>query len=538
MTATENRLAPDTMLAGKYKLVKQLGAGGMGEVWLAINTDIGRKVAIKFLHSVMATDEGLRARFRQEARVASAIEHPGICDVLDMGTTADDDLFIVMEALSGESLGERLNRIGRLPLTAIGPAIEPVLDALGAAHDAGVVHRDLKPDNLFLTNKPTFTSKILDFGISKLAGDGESVSLTQSGAVMGTPFYMSPEQARGARDVGPATDLYAMGAILHQVVAGSPPFPGTSYNEVLAKVLTEPAPSLTELRPQVPPALSALVAQLLSKDVDERPKTAGDVLVALRAALEDVVGEDETAATIAPGASGEGLATAPTGMNVADAGTDRTAAPATTPDADVADTAAPVAPATTPDVPEAVEQRERPGWVFPAVGLVAVAGGVGLWVALAGGGAGDNKRAASEPVDAAPLVTTTDATTPPPRKNVELAPITLVANAPGATFFIDGDMKKPCNSPCNYSGVRGTTHNILVRAAGYDEVSMPVVLERNGGTKTFTMQRRSSAKTPRRPPDTNKRPPKRRPADAGARARPSAADARAKGLTIDEKPPF
>ena len=210
-------MKPGDLLAGKYRIERLLGRGGMGAVYLAENTALGRRVAIK----VVRTDKGedgpdpeLLARFRGEARAAAAIGHPGIIDVLDLGTTEDGTDFIVMEHLEGESLRDRLDRNIRLGLADVTQIGGELLDALAAAHDAGVVHRDLKPDNIFLVARPVPVTKILDFGISKLSR-AEDASLTTTGRIMGTPHYMSPEQGRGAR-VGPPSDVYAAGAVLYR----------------------------------------------------------------------------------------------------------------------------------------------------------------------------------------------------------------------------------------------------------------------------------------------------------------------------------
>jgi serine/threonine-protein kinase len=290
MSATPE-LAPGSLLGGKYRIEKLLGEGGMGAVYLAENLDIGRKVAIKVLHANLAKDEQLLVRFRQEARATAAIGHPGIVDVLDMGTTENGAAFIVMERLEGETLGDRLDRVGRLSVPEAARILGEILDALAAAHGKGIVHRDLKPDNVFLTERG---SKILDFGISKLQ-TAEEVRLTRTGVVMGTPLYMSPEQARGAKDLGPASDLYSIGAILYHALTGAPPFRGDSYNEVLAQVLTDAPQPLAKRRSEVPVALSALCDSLLAKTASGRPPNAHAARAALRRASEGAPAEAPSA---------------------------------------------------------------------------------------------------------------------------------------------------------------------------------------------------------------------------------------------------
>jgi serine/threonine protein kinase len=273
------------LLAGKYRVEALLGRGGMGAVYLAENTDIGRKVAIKVLNPELARDPDTLARFKQEARAAAAIGHPGIVDVLDLGTAPDGSPFLVMERLEGETLRQRLSRERTMAPQAAAEIVAAALDALASAHEKGVIHRDLKPDNLFLVARPVPAVKVLDFGISKFRG-GKDVHLTRTGAVMGTPLYMSPEQARGAKDITPATDIYSAGAILYEALAGQPPYPGESYNEVIAKVLTEPLRPLAALRPDAPPALVATLEGMLAKPIEHRPGDARSLAQALRGCVQ------------------------------------------------------------------------------------------------------------------------------------------------------------------------------------------------------------------------------------------------------------
>jgi len=270
------------LIAGKYRVESILGRGGMGAVYLATNEDLGRRVAIKVLLQQFAQDEALLKRFRQEARTAAAIGHPGIVDVLDLGQTEDGSPFIVMEALEGETLGARIVRERRLSCDDTVHLVAQALDALAAAHDKGVLHRDLKPDNLFVVSRPVPGVKILDFGISKLAGT-DDVALTQTGMVFGTPLYMAPEQARGAKYAGPPSDVYAIGAILFHALTGRTPFTGETYNEVLEKLFTQPAPSVSAYRGDVPPALSALIDRMLAKEATDRPASAHEAQAALLA---------------------------------------------------------------------------------------------------------------------------------------------------------------------------------------------------------------------------------------------------------------
>ena len=274
-------LAPGQLLAGKYRIERELGRGGMGAVYLAENVDLGRRVAIKVLLPRAASNPEMTARFRQEARAAAAIGHPGIVDVLDLGRTEEGAEFIVMEHLQGEPLTERLSREGALALPAALEILEKLTDALAAAHEHGIVHRDLKPDNIFLVERPVPGIKILDFGISKLAQSEHKVH-TVTGTMMGTPQYMSPEQVTAARDVGPAADLYALGVIAYEMLAGHPPYRADSLAQLVHRVVSLAPPPLAGQRGDLPPGLSGLVMQLLAKSPAARPGSAGEVLARIR----------------------------------------------------------------------------------------------------------------------------------------------------------------------------------------------------------------------------------------------------------------
>jgi serine/threonine-protein kinase len=350
-------------IGAKYRLDALLGQGGMGAVYLAENVDIGKKVAIKILLPEIAKDDEALRRFKTEARAAAAIGHPNIAEVIDFGTTAEGGAFLVMEYLQGETLGGRLRRAGPLEVETVGWIAEELLAAVAAAHSKGVIHRDLKPDNVFLVEQPVRAVKVLDFGVSKFREQGQ-VSITRTGVVMGTPAYMSPEQARGAKDVGPASDLYAVGTVLYEALAGAPVFRGDSYNEVLAKVLTEPHPPLLNLRPGLPPPVVALIDRLLAKSVADRPADAQQA----RALLAEAFGSGGGGApTLGPGtvrpAAGSSPGFAPTYP--------RTPAPAFAPTAAPTPAAAsPTAPVTPSAVP-IPPPTPRPATAPAAAPLVA-----------------------------------------------------------------------------------------------------------------------------------------------------------------------
>jgi serine/threonine-protein kinase len=268
------RLEAGTTFAGKYLIDSVLGKGGMGAVYLATNQAIGRRVAIKVLVADLSDREDVKKRFELEARAAAVINHPGIVDVLDMGETGEGEPFIVMEYLEGATLKAVFKKYGIFsPAEAVG-VIAPLLEALAAAHQAQVIHRDIKPANVFLCTRPKRLVKLLDFGISRF---GQSTGLTHTGTAVGTPKYMAPEQVLGERTLGPAADLYSVGAVLYELLGGRAPYDADSDIATLAKLLKEEHEPLATVRPDLPMKLCAFVDGLLVKDAERRPKDAAKV---------------------------------------------------------------------------------------------------------------------------------------------------------------------------------------------------------------------------------------------------------------------
>jgi len=259
----------------------------MGAVYLAEHPGIGRRVAVKVLHKNYTRDEHLLARFLNEARAANAIRHPNIIEILDSGMLADGTPFLVMELLEGESLGTRLRTQGALGIpTAVDFAYQTA-SALGAAHAKGIVHRDLKPDNLFVipdqhdSNRERI--KVLDFGIAKLQQGSVADSVkTRTGTLMGTPIYMSPEQCRGTRTVDHRSDIYSLGVIFYEMLVGQPPFVSEGFGDLVNMHLNiAPTPARSR-RPEIPPALDAIVMKMLAKNPDERYQQIADFQAALK----------------------------------------------------------------------------------------------------------------------------------------------------------------------------------------------------------------------------------------------------------------
>ncbi len=247
----------------------------MGSVYEAEHVALHRKVAVKVLHPQQAKKKASVQRFQNEAHVAGAIGHPNICEVYDMGELEDGSPFLVMELLQGETLAERIASEGALPFDDIIEIITQVLSGLVAAHDKGIIHRDIKPENVFLTLRAGLPPmvKLLDFGISKVAG-AEELHLTRTGMVMGTPFYMSPEQARGDRNLDRRVDLYATGVMLYECLTGRRPFHASNYNALLMQILTtEPRPA-REVRPAVPEGFEQVVARAMARDREKRYQSA------------------------------------------------------------------------------------------------------------------------------------------------------------------------------------------------------------------------------------------------------------------------
>ncbi len=280
-----------------YRLASRIGAGGMGEVYVGEHLRIDRRVAIKLLRVEMSSRTDMVARFFGEARATSSIHHPGIVEVLDCDVQ-NGRAYIVMELLEGQSLLARMTHdrtFGSDERVALALTAE-IASALEAAHRKHIVHRDLKPDNVFLVRDARsahgFVVKILDFGIAKLLstdGDGRAgVARTRTGAVLGTPIYMSPEQCRGAAAVDWRADIYSMGCILFELLAGRPPFTYEGFGELIAAHMSEPPPHLLALRPRITPAVAAFVARLLEKDPAHRPQSmeaAGQEIAALLAQI-------------------------------------------------------------------------------------------------------------------------------------------------------------------------------------------------------------------------------------------------------------
>jgi serine/threonine-protein kinase len=401
---------------GNYRILSLLGEGGMGVVYLAQHPAIGRKAAIKVLHADLARNPDLVNRFFNEARAANAIKHPGIVEVYDFGTLPDGATYITMEFLEGESLSARIKRTKPLPIAGAVDFAYQIASALGAAHAARIVHRDLKPDNIYIVPDMNLEGreviKILDFGIAKLSAEGPGAGgvKTRTGAVMGTPVYMSPEQCRGTKEVDHRTDIYALGIILYEMICGQPPFLSGGFGELIhMHIATPPAPPRSH-NPAVAAELEAVVLKMLAKDAGQRYQSMGEVQQALRSVRSDLVSVPQLEA-------GPRASKAPRG--VPSVQTTFSAAASTI---------------------EGEPQKARRLGVPVLVAVLAVAGGVGVALRMAG-----HREAPIAPAAPAPAQVTPPAppqVTPPPPAPSAPPPtisISIKSTPPGARLVRERD---------------------------------------------------------------------------------------------------
>lgn len=269
-------------IAGKYRLNRLIGVGGIGAVYAAVHQFTGRHVALKLIDPTVASYEGYAARFLREARAAAEIGHPAICDVLDAGQESDGSLYLALELLEGRTLDAAIEA-GDLRFEELCRVGVQLLEGLAAAHDRGIVHRDIKPDNIFLRwdEAGELHVKLLDFGVAKNTKGGPDVFTTQQGAILGTPYYMSPEQAAGdAVDV--RADVWSAGAVLFHAFTGRPPFDEDTYNKLMGKLLNQDPPRLRTIRPELPEWLGTVVDGALQRDLPARWQSARTMAETLR----------------------------------------------------------------------------------------------------------------------------------------------------------------------------------------------------------------------------------------------------------------
>jgi serine/threonine-protein kinase len=387
-------------MIGAYRVIHTLGQGGMGVVYVAEHTLLGRRAAIKILLPQLSANPELVQRFFNEARAVTQIADPGIVQVFDFGFLDDRSAYIVMELLEGEPMDRRLHRIGRFsPIDAL-RLTRLVCTSLGVAHAKGIVHRDLKPENIFIVGDPAVTggerAKILDFGIAKLSFEEPGKLRTRTGTLMGTPVYMSPEQCRDAGEVDQRSDIYSMGCVLFTMLTGRPPFEGAGSGDLIAAHLREPPPLAASRVAGLPDAIDHILQRCLAKSPDHRFPSMAELVQA----LEHV----ERTLTAGPAPVAPQLAT-PAGMFAA-------SSPTTLSSANGA-----AAPSSEP-------RRRR--WIGIAAGAVLLGGVIALLGARGGSDADEQAPASSAAIAPA------ERTSSPPLPSSTVAPKEVAAHAPDA----------------------------------------------------------------------------------------------------------
>jgi serine/threonine-protein kinase len=432
---------PGDLIASKYRLERLLGEGGMGAVWAAHNLPLDSPVAVKLIRG--ETDrEALALRLQQEARAAARLGHPAIVRVFDIGQTERGEPFIVMELLEGESLAAKVDRSGRLSSIEVVQILLPIADALRTAHARGIVHRDIKPDNIFVALEGDVVQpKLVDFGIAKLEQAPGTSQLTQQGVVVGSPDYMSPEQARGDDVIDYRTDIWAFSVVLYETVTGRLPFDAQNYNALLRSILEDTPPTLLELAAG-DPELSQIVNVGLAKNRDDRWRSMQDYGTALaswlkhRGVVEDVVGASLDTKWLnrrgdpSGRASRPSLGSIPDGVFSPASGVAVTVHAPRTPD--------PTTPGPLPTPTKGGTPRTKPSTVAMLVGgaLVALLAVVILYKMLEKAGAPLEPAAAratavAEPVLEAPAPAPASAIVPKPGESPPLTPASA-SSAPAA----------------------------------------------------------------------------------------------------------
>jgi serine/threonine-protein kinase len=277
------RIREGTVIADKYRLERPLARGGMGSIWIARHLPLDMPVAVKFMDASFAATADGRTRFEREAKAVALAQSPNIIQIHDYGVH-EDLPYMAMELLRGEDLGARIRREGRLSLPVVAGIVSQVCKALRKAHEAGILHRDLKPANIYLTrDDDEQLVKVLDFGVAKMTGVGEAGEATRTGMVVGTVHYMSPEQARGMKDIDHRSDLWSLAVIAFRALTGQLPFPGDQMGDVIVKICTDPVPLVSSYRPDLGPEADAFFARAFARRPDERFQNARELAQAFQA---------------------------------------------------------------------------------------------------------------------------------------------------------------------------------------------------------------------------------------------------------------
>ena len=435
---------------GEYRVEAKLGVGGFGTVYRAEHPVIGKKVAIKVLAREFSAKPEVSARFIDEARAANQIRHKGIIDIFAFGTLADGRHYFVMELLEGSSLEDHLRAHGPMQAQEALPILRGVARAVDAAHAVGIAHRDLKPDNVFLVRgDDAVHTKLLDFGIAKLLGN-RSGQKTQTGTPIGTPHYMSPEQARGV-NVGTRTDVYSFGVMTYQMLTGTLPFEGDVVMDILVKHMSETPPPPSSKNASLAPALDAPILHMLAKEPDARPPSLSAAVDELATAWSSVGGAPEAPTSLAS------VSAAPSARVVSQ----RTFVGATTE----------IAPAAPPQ-----KRSAAAPYALAAAGVIAIAG-AGLYFGVL-------KHTTTTPVvtaEARPPASTPASVAPPPVSAAQEADVMLtIDSTPAHVEVWDGD-KKLGLAPGPFRLPRAAgTRKLAFKLAGYTSYESNVDLSTSG----------------------------------------------------------
>ncbi len=477
---------PDTMVGAvvgeRYRIERKLGEGGMGTVYAGTHLGIGKEVAIKCLNPEMVANKAIVERFKREARAATAAGNEHIVDVTDMGELPDGSPFIVMELMKGRELAELLAEAGPLPTGRAVRIMLQICDALAAAHAKGIVHRDMKPENVFLVDRKRDTDfvKVLDFGIARFnepATIGGGKNLTATGMTMGTPHYMSSEQAQGLAGLDHRTDVYALGVILYEMLAGETPFNAETFPLLVIQIATADPPLLRDRRPDLPIDLEALIMRCLTRDLTFRVQTVEE----LARGLEPYADLDAPP-EVAPRA-GELATMRPPGKDAAPKRDVEKKTAAAKPAAHAESKPPPVASPT--EMERGISRPSRLPWVTLAVGIVLASAGAVAWAVSApetdepGAVVDDPAEAPVPPVDETPVeapaeTAPADGTTTGAAAEVRLQ--ILVNPAEAKIFLDDVEFPNPLDSqrPRSLDPVR-----LRIECEGFETHEGRLVLDRD-----------------------------------------------------------
>lgn len=519
------------LLGGRYVVERKLGEGGMGAVYVGTHEGIGKQVAIKCLNPYMAANQAIVERFKREARAATAAGNEHIIDVTDMGELPDGAPYIVMELLDGRELAELLEEEGPLPIGRAVRILLQVCDALIAAHAKGIVHRDLKPENIFLVRRkrdPDFV-KVLDFGIARFNEPGSiggGKNLTATGMTIGTPHYMSPEQAQGLEGLDHRTDIYALGVILYELLTGGRPFDAETFPLLVVKIVTADPPLIRDRRPDVPVDLETLIVRCLSKDKNLRPESVEELARALEAyadldAAPKLLPGPDDRATVRP--PGKKQAPKPTKETASGVRATKPAIPRAGPEPEH-----PAPSASPTGMEERLSRSSRLPWAALALGALVAVAGAGALIFTGPTEPGDETPETSEtppevpeappeapetvapPAEAADhFAAATDPRSDNPPDDAEVR-LRVVVAPEDARLFLDGvEFPNPLDSmrPRSLQPVR-----LRIERDGYQPLEELIVLDRDrelirtlevasggrrgGGGRRTTMRREGSPQPP------------------------------------------